>query len=105
MSFYKDYLILEVEAQKRVDFVEVNNGDTDYGYEPQSVLVLKEYRMIPAESLAAILHGEAALHRFQKGDIVAVALRFSKVKKNHEYMTLVDVEDIKLVQDLKKVLL
>lgn len=96
------FFILEVEKQTPVESVEVNDG-YESGFEPRSVLMLKAPEIFSYDSFAAMLQGEAALHRFKKGDLVAVKLRFQAAKKNHEYYTQVVIEDIKLVKNTKPI--
>lgn len=100
----KEYfsLIWEVESQSTVKRVAYSDEETDYGYEPQCTLVLKEPGRFYLNTLAATLHGEAALHQFNKGDLVAVKLRFEKKECNNEYLNRVTIEEIVLVKKLKK---
>ena len=95
-----NYLLLEVENQESVKYINVNDGECDYGPEPRSVLELRNPDGFPFGSLAATLHGEDALHRFTKGDLVLVKLRFWKTKKYEEYVNHIDIKDIQLVQTL-----
>ena len=95
----------EVERQTTVKYTDVNDGVNDYGLAPQSVLLLKEPGMFSTESVAGVLHGKNALYHFKKGDLVAVSLCFRKIKINHEYYTQVNIDDIKLVQNIKDILL
>ena len=95
-----NYLLLEVENQESVKYINVNDGEYDYALEAQSVLELRNPGGFPFGSLAATLYGEDALHRFSKGDFVLVKLRFWKSKMDEEYVNHIDIKDIQLVQSL-----
>ncbi len=97
-----NFSIWEVESQSKVERVDVCDDVSSYGFEPQCYLCLKEPDRFSINSLAAKLCGKAALHQFKKGDLVAVQLRYSRVKKNNEYVTRITIENIKLVKQLKK---
>ena len=99
----KNYSIWEVESQSKVERVDICDDESSYGYEPQCDLFLKEPDRFSTNNLVARLCGKEALHQFKKGDLVAVTLRYWRVKKNHEYVTRITIEDIKLVKELKKV--
>ena len=95
-----NYLLLEVENQESVKYINVNDGVCDYAPEARSVLVLRNPGGFPFGSLAGTLHGDAALHQYNEGDLVAVKLRFWKSKMDEEYVNHIDIKDIKLVQTL-----
>ena len=97
-----NYSIWEVESQSKVERVDICDDVSTYGFEPQCDLFLKEPDRFSINNLVARLCGKAALHQFKKGDLVAVTLRYRRVKKNHEYVTRVSIEDIKVVKELKK---
>ncbi len=99
------YYIMRVEKQTRVENVEINDGETNYGVEPTSVLLLKDIGMFPIYHIAAELHGKKALYRFKKDDLVAVSLSVQRVKKNGEFTNYVSVNDIKLVQEPEPIIL
>lgn len=102
---FKNYLLMEVAHQGKIKSVNISDDGSHYGYEPQSTLELKEPGRWSLESLAATLHGEAALHPFKEGDLVAVCLKTSTRMKNGEYMNHIDIEDIKLVKQLEHLFL
>lgn len=97
-----NYSIWEVESQSKVERVDICDDVSSYGFEPQCNLCLKEPDRFSTNNLVARLCGKAALHQFKKGDLVAVRLRYWRVKKNNEYVTRITIEDIKLVKELKK---
>jgi hypothetical protein len=100
-----NYSIWEVESQSNVDRVDISDDVSTYGFEPECNLFLREPDRFSTNNLVARLSGKAALHQFKKGDLVAVRLRYWRVKKNHEYVTRITIEDIKLVRELKKLFL
>ena len=97
------YSIWEVESQSKVERVDINDGEATYGFEPQCDLCLKEPDIFSINNLVARLCGKAALHQFKKGDLVAVQLRYGRVKKKNEYVTGITIKNIKLVKELKNV--
>lgn len=100
-----DFSLWEVEDQTEVERVGCSEGEIDYGFEPQSVLILKSPGRFSLEKIAGRLHGKAALHQFKKGDLVIVKLRFWSWKTDHDYVNNVTINDIKLVKNLKDILL
>lgn len=99
------YSIWEVESQSKIERVDINDGENSYGFEPQCNLCLKEPGRFSINNLVAKLSGKAALHKFKKGDLVAVQLCYWRVLRNNEYVNLVIIKDIKLVTELNKIIL
>ena len=101
----KNFSLWEVEDQSEVERVNCSDGEIDYGFEPQCMLMLKSPGRFSVEKIAGRLHGKAALHQFKKGDLVTVKLRFWGWKVNHDYVNNVTIDDIKLVKNLRDFLL
>lgn len=98
---YKNFFrIFEIESQSSVERVKVNDGVNEYGYEPRCLLELKDPGRFSMNKIVGTLYGKPALYQFNKGDLVAVSLSFSKKEINNEYVTHVTIEDIKIVHDL-----
>ena len=96
------YLIMEVEEEKKLEFVDVCDDDGCYrGKEPRKELMLKEPGGYSQNNFVGTLYGETALHCFKKGDQVAVSIRFRKTEDG----TVITIEDIKRVKNLENVCL
>ena len=102
---FLDYKIFKVVKQTRVEFVDVTDETVDYGREPQCTLILEDTGILPTDFLAVTIYGKAALHKFKQDDMVAIEPSFSLVKRGHEYYTHISARDIKLVKELKNILL